>query len=202
MVSLSVTAILRCIPSFGNHNFDVMRPLAKYERVCYDIPMKWATGPLLFLGACRIHSALEANHRESPCGRRAEGTTQGARPSEEAWDRSQCRYKAQALWSHPAPLRFRYGAITVPLQFPYGSFTACYALLRLCYGSTTTGAGGRRKNSSAYNQRTRLRPGADPLFLPGCSGGRLRWGSPPPSSLFGPAALHGLARTIPNVPGK
>ncbi len=30
-------------------------PLAKYEQVCYSIPMKSATGPLLFLGACRIH---------------------------------------------------------------------------------------------------------------------------------------------------
>ncbi len=31
-------------------------PLAKYERVCYNTPMKSATGPLLFLGACRICS--------------------------------------------------------------------------------------------------------------------------------------------------
>ncbi len=122
--------------------------LAKCERVCYSSSMKWAAGPLLFLGACRIHIALEANHRESPCGRRAEGTTQGARPSEEGWDRSQCRYKAQALWSHPAPLRFRYGSlrnhygsITVPLQL----ITARYALLRLCYGCTTTGRGGKEK---------------------------------------------------------
>ncbi len=167
--------------------------------------MKWAPGPLLFLGACRIHIALGANHRESPCGRSAEGTTQGARPSEEGWDRSQCRYKAQALWSHPAPLRFRYGSLrshygsfTVPLRFLYGLLRPITPLLRL----HDYGGRGRRKNSSAYNQRTRLRPGADPLFLPGCSGGRLRWGSPPPSSLFGPAALHGLARTIPNVPGR
>ena len=78
-------------------------PLVKYELLCYDSPMRWAAGPLLLLGACRIHTALEANHRESPCGRGAEGTTQGARPSEEGWDRSQCRYKAQAVWSHPAP---------------------------------------------------------------------------------------------------
>ncbi len=96
--------------------------------------MKWAAGPLLFLGACRIHIALEANHRESPCGRGAEGTTQGARPSEEGWDRSQCRYKAQALWSHPAPLRFRYGS----LQFLYSFITARYALLRHCYGFVPT----------------------------------------------------------------
>ena len=78
-------------------------PLAKYERLCYSAPMKWAAGPLLSLGACHIHIALEANHRESPCGRSAEGTTQGARPSEEGWDRSECRCKAQALWSHPTP---------------------------------------------------------------------------------------------------
>ena len=78
-------------------------PLAKYERLCYSILMKWAGGPLLLLGACRITYVLGANHRESPCGRGAEGTPQGARPSEEGWDRSACRCKAQALWSHPAP---------------------------------------------------------------------------------------------------
>ncbi len=77
--------------------------LAKCERVCYSIPMKSAAGPPLFLGACRITYVLGANHRESPCGRGAEGTTQGARPSEEAWDRSECRCKAQALWSGMAP---------------------------------------------------------------------------------------------------
>ncbi len=99
--------------------------------------MKSSDSPLLFLGACRIHIALEANHRESPCGRGAEGTTQGARPSEEGWDRSQCRYKAQALWSHPAPLRFRYGSLrshyssfTVPLRFLYGSLRPITPLLR------------------------------------------------------------------------
>ena len=89
--------------------------------------MKQAAGPLLLLGACRIHSALGANHRESPCSRGAEGTTQGARPSEEGWDRSQCRCKAQAPWSHPAPLRFHYDS----LRFHYGSFTV---LLRFLYG--------------------------------------------------------------------
>ncbi len=78
-------------------------PVAKYELLCYSIPMKWAPGPLLFLGVCRITFVLGANHRESPCGRGAEGTTQGARPSEEGWDRSECRCKAQALWSHPTP---------------------------------------------------------------------------------------------------
>ncbi len=113
-------------------------PIAKYELLCYGTPMKWAAGPLLLLGACRIHIALEANHRESPCGRSAEGTTQGARPSEEGWNRSQCRYKAQALWSHPAPLRFRYGSLrshygsfTVPLRFLYGSLRPITPLLRL-----------------------------------------------------------------------
>ena len=78
-------------------------PLAKSEQLCYNIPMKSATGPPLFLGACRIHLALWANHRESPCGRGAEGTTQGARPSEEGWGRSECRGKAQALWSGMTP---------------------------------------------------------------------------------------------------
>ena len=126
-------------------------PIAKYERLCYSTPMKSATGPLLFLGACRITYVLGANHGESPCGRGAEGTTQGARPSEEGWDRSQCRYKAQALWSHPAPLRFRYGSLrshygsfTVPLRFLYGSLRPITPLLR------------RR----AYTPEIRLRKGA------------------------------------------
>ncbi len=52
-------------------------PLAKYERVCYSTPMKSATGPLLFLGACRIHEhwGLTTEHppvagalREQPKG--------------------------------------------------------------------------------------------------------------------------------------
>ncbi len=168
-------------------------PLAKYERVCYSAPMKWATGPLLFLGACRIHEhwglttenppvagalreqpkgqdrprkagtganavvrhrllgacrihiVLGANHRESPCGRSAEGTTQGARPPEEGWDRSQCRCTAQALWSHPAPRRIRDASAT--------------ATRRLHDGSTTTGRRRRRKSRNTYNQRMRLRPG-------------------------------------------
>ena len=63
-------------------------------------PMKWATSPLLFLGACRIHEYC-ANHGESPCGRGAEGTPQGARPSEDGRDRSDCRCKAQALYEPP-----------------------------------------------------------------------------------------------------
>ena len=82
-------------------------PLAKYERLCYSIPMKSADSPLLLLGACRITYVPGEIHRESPCGRSAEGTTQGARPSEEGWDRSECRCKAQAPWSYPAPRRFR-----------------------------------------------------------------------------------------------
>ncbi len=77
--------------------------IAKYERLCCSTPMKWATGPLLFLGACRIHEHWGLTTENPPCGRSAEGTTQGARPSEEGWDRSECRCKAQASWSHPTP---------------------------------------------------------------------------------------------------
>ena len=55
-------------------------PLAKYELLCYDAPMKWAAGPLLLLGACRIHEHCGLTIEN---GRGAEGTTQGARPSEE-----------------------------------------------------------------------------------------------------------------------
>ena len=52
-------------------------PIAKYERLCYSSPMKSATGPLLFLGACRIHEhwGLTTEHppvagalREQPKG--------------------------------------------------------------------------------------------------------------------------------------
>ena len=86
------TLVPRDAPPLQNTNYCAIVP-----------PMKWATGPLLFLGACRITYVLGANHRESPCGRSAEGTTQGARPSEEGWDRSDCRCKAQAPWSHPTP---------------------------------------------------------------------------------------------------
>ena len=85
---------------------------------------------------------LRTNHRESPCGRGAEGTPQGARPSEEGWDRSQCRFdKAQALEpsrSITVPLRTQYRSLSDPLQLPYSFFTARYALLRPCTGSVPT----------------------------------------------------------------
>ena len=104
-------------------------PLAKYEQLCYSTPMKSAADPLLFLGACRIHEHC-ANRRASPCGRGAEGTPQRARPSEDGRGRSDCRCKAQAPWSHPAPLRFHYRSITVPLRFHYGSLRPITLLLR------------------------------------------------------------------------
>ena len=105
---------------------------------CAIVPHEVGSRPA-FLSRSLPHTlALWANYRESPCGRGAEGTTQGARPSEEGWDRSQCRYKAQALWSHPAPLRFRYGSLrshygsfTVPLRFLYGLLRPITPLLRL-----------------------------------------------------------------------
>ena len=77
------------------------------------------------LGACRITYVLGANHRESPCGRGAEGTTLGARPSEEGWNRSDCRCKAQAPWSYPAPRRFRdeYATDTRRLRDGYATDT-------------------------------------------------------------------------------
>ena len=86
-----------------------------------DPPRKVGTGATAvvrhrLLGACRIHIVLGANHGESPCGRGAEGTTLGARPSEEGWDRSECRCKAQALWSHPATRRIRDSYATHPRQ--------------------------------------------------------------------------------------
>ena len=98
--------------------------------------MKSANSPLLFLGACRITYGLGAHHGESPCGRGAEGTPQGARPSEEGWDRSECRCKAQALWSHPAERRIRDGSS----RLCHGSVAAlprlCHGSSRLCHGST------------------------------------------------------------------
>ena len=45
-----------------------------------------------------------------------------------------------AIPLHDGSVTVRYGTITVPLQFPYGSFTVCYALLRLCYGAVPTPA--------------------------------------------------------------
>ena len=94
-----------------------------------DPPRKVGTGANAvvrhrLLGACRIHIVLGANHGESPCGRGAEGTTLGARPSEEGWDRSECRCKAQALWSHPATRRIRDDSATHPRQLRDASATA------------------------------------------------------------------------------
>ena len=91
-------------------------PPCKCELLCYSVPMKSVTGPLLFLGACRITSVLGANHGKSPCGRGAEGTTQGARPSEEGRRRSERRCEASSL--EPS------GAATDPRRLNDGSTTA------------------------------------------------------------------------------
>ena len=68
--------------------------LAKAEQLCYSAPMKWATGPLLFLGACRIHEHWGLTTENPPVAGALREPPQGARPSEEGWDRSQCRCKA------------------------------------------------------------------------------------------------------------
>ena len=93
--------------------------------------MKWAPGPLLFLGACRIAYVLGANHGESPCGRSAEGTTQGARPSEEGWDRSECRCKAQAYFEPPNSVTAR--------KIGNGSVTTSNRCVTACNGPVIAG---------------------------------------------------------------
>ncbi len=134
-------------------------PIAKEEQLCYSIPRKWAPGPLLFLGACRITYVLGANHRESPCGRGAEGTPQGARPSEEGWDRSECRCEASSL-ERDGSITIRYGSITVPLQILYSSIAAPLRLVTpyyaFCYGSMPENPEIRLTNLTTYNQRGRL----------------------------------------------
>ena len=98
---------------------------------CAIVPsMKWATSPLLFLGACRIHEYC-AHHGESPCGRGAEGTPQGARPSEDGWDRSACRCKAQAYFEPPNSVTAR--------KIGNGSVTTSNGSVTTSNGSVTTG---------------------------------------------------------------
>ena len=118
------------------------------------------------LGACRITYVLRANHRESPCGRGAEGTPHGARPSEKGWDRSDCRCKAGCLElsrSITAPLRF----VTEPLQFLYRSFTASlrpvtpyYAFY---YASVPANPEIRLASVTTNNQRPNLPPANPPI---------------------------------------
>ena len=123
-------------------------PLVKYERLCYGSPMKWAAGPLLFLGACRICSDRGLNTENPPVAGALREQPKGQDPPRKAGTGASAVIRHRrfgAIPLHDGSVTVRYGAITVPLQFSYGSFTACYALLRLCYGSTTTGAGGEEK---------------------------------------------------------
>ena len=104
--------------------------------------MKSADSPLLSLGACRIHSVLETNHRESPCGRGAEGTTQGARPSGEGWDRSECRFETSSL---------------EPLRLVSVSPWLATALSQICPGSVTAPFEGRLVNVAKCRQLSHSR---------------------------------------------
>ena len=109
-------------------------PLAKYEQLCYSTPMKSADSPLLFLGACRIHSVLEANHRESPCGRGAEGTSSRRIAFRGTMGPEPMPFRDKLLGA----IRLRHGSLRLHYgssQLSYGSVPPCYAF---CYGSVPT----------------------------------------------------------------
>ena len=64
-------------PPAGHADSCPNTPLQNTNEVCYSAPMKWATGPLLFLGACRIrmywgltteHPPVAGALREQPKG--------------------------------------------------------------------------------------------------------------------------------------
>ena len=103
-------------------------PLKEGARHSKTIRPGRVPGPLLFLGACRIHLALWASHKESPCGRGAEGTPQRARPSEEGWRRSECRFETSSLeplrlvsvspWLATALSQICPGSVTAPFGAP------------------------------------------------------------------------------------
>ncbi len=112
-------------------------PIVKYEQVCYSTPMKSATGPLLFLGAA-AYVRTGGFSVDSPCGRGAEGTTQGARPSEEGWDRSECRFDTSSLESlrlvsvsprlATAPSQICPGSVTPPFESRLVNVAKCRQL--------------------------------------------------------------------------
>ncbi len=96
------------------------------------------------------------NHRESPCGRSAEGTTQGARPSEEGWDRSECRFETSSLElsrSATAPRRFRDASATGTRPIRDASATAARHNRD---ASVPAHPEIRLTNLTTYNQRARL----------------------------------------------
>ena len=112
-------------------------PIAKYEQLCYSTPMKSATGPLLFLGAA-AYVRTGGFSVDSPRGRGAEGTTQGARPSEEGWDRSECRFDTSSLESlrlvsvsprlATAPSQICPGSVTPPFESRLVNVAKCRQL--------------------------------------------------------------------------
>ena len=105
-------------------------PLAKSELVCYNTLMKSATGPLLFLGACRIHEHWGLTMESPPVAGALREQPEGQDPPRKGWGRSQCRCMAQAPWSRPRSVAERDGSVTVG----HGSGTA---VTRLCHGLST-----------------------------------------------------------------
>ena len=96
--------------------------------------MKSAAGPLLFLRACRIHSALGLTTENPPCGRDAEGTSPRRIAFRGTMGPEPMPFRDKLLGA----IRLRHGSLRLHYgssQLSYGSVTPCYAF---CYGSVPT----------------------------------------------------------------
>ena len=99
-------------------------PIAKYERVCYGTPMKWAAGPLLLLGACRIHEHWGLTTEDPPVAGALREHPKGQDPPRKAGTGANAVIRHRlfgAIPLHYGSVTVRYGAITVPLRLvtPY-----------------------------------------------------------------------------------
>ena len=126
--------------------------------------MKWAPGPLLFLGACRITYVLGANHRESPCGSAGGMFPQAHNPPRKAGTGATAVVR-QALRSHTDQRRIHDGSTTHPRRISDASATAPR---RLRDASVPENPEIRLANLATYNQRTtnNQRPNLPPANPP------------------------------------
>ena len=97
-------------------------PIAKLELLCYSIPRKWAPGPLLFLGACRIHEHWGLTTENPPVAGGGGNAPHAHNHPRKAGTRANAGVR-QALWSHTAERRISDGSTTHQRRFSDASAT-------------------------------------------------------------------------------
>ena len=163
-------------------------PIAKYELLCYGIPMKWAPGPLLFLRACRIHLDWGS---ESPSGRGAEGTSPRRITVRGRVRRERMPLLGKSLEPYGS-ITVHYDSAMTSLRFITTLLQLHHALLRLLLRLRAC----KPRNSADTSNDIQSKAGPSPRRK-----GRKR---PISAAIFpiGHAAPRGLVQTIPRQAGQ